>query len=321
MQEILEVIQNHEKFVIVGHSGPDGDAIGSCFGLALALEKMGKQAKVVLETYSSKYYIIPGRRLLHVGSFDKLDFEVLISLDCAELSRLGNAKYLFERAAITICIDHHETNKGFAQYNYLEPETPSTSEMVFRIVEQLVELDMDIATAIYAGIVSDTGGFRYKATCNSTMKIAAKLMDTGIPFTDICNELMHIHRFSAGKALGRALENSGQHYEGRIVYSFMTRDMLAEVNADPSDLDGVVEYLMATRGADVAVLVYEKSAPPNVKVSMRSQGPNVGRVATILGGGGHALAAGGTVVGTVEEILERTLEILKEEVIAYDNKR
>jgi len=323
MEDILQVIAQNEKFIIIGHTGPDGDAIGSCFGLALTLEKLGKQVRVVLEAYPAKYYIIPGRRLLHVGAHSKLEYDVIFALDCADIQRLGNAKHLFDKATIdhtktTVCIDHHETNVGYAKYNLIEPQTPSTSEMVFRIIDRLVALDMDIATAIYAGIVSDTGGFRYKGTTHTTMKIAARLMDTGIPFTDICNELMYKHRFSAGKALGRVLENSGQSANGRIVYSFITREMLAELIADTSDLDGVVEYLMGTRGADVAVFVYEKASPPLVKISMRSNGPNVGRVAQQMGGGGHCLAAGCTVEGSCEEILVQVITLLEEELQNYD---
>ncbi|MCL2839660.1 MAG: tRNA pseudouridine(55) synthase TruB [Defluviitaleaceae bacterium] len=317
MQEILKLFRERESFVIAGHSGPDGDSIGSCFGLALALEKMGKKVHVMLEPYAQKYNVIPGRHFLYPRLKEDFPIEVFVALDCADYERLGVYRPLFDRAEFTVCIDHHETNEGFAQFSYIESTASSTSEMVFRIIEQLTEPTADIASAIYAGIVSDTGGFRYGATHKSTMEIAARLMDMGIPFTEIYNELMHRHRFSAGKAMGVVLMNAMQSHDGRIVYSYITRDMLADINADPSDLDGVVEYLMSTRGALSAVLIYERHRENEVKVSLRSKGPNVGRVAKVLGGGGHALAAGATTKGNVAEIMSKTIPLIMKEIMTY----
>lgn len=320
MEQIIQLIHERKSFILAGHTGPDGDSIGSCFGLAWALEKLGKKVNVVLEPFPPKFNIIPGRKFVYTGPLEKLEVDVLIAMDCADAERLGPAKPLFERAKHTICIDHHETNNGFADYNYLEFKASSAAEMVFRLIEKLTVPDENIASAIYAGILSDTGGFRYNATAKSTMETAAHLMDMGIPFTEIYNELMHKHRFAAGKAMGMVLNNCLQSMDGRIVYSYMTRDMLASVGADPSDLDGVVEYLMDTRGADAACLVYEKHTAPQVKVSLRSQGPNVGHVAVELGGGGHHLAAGATVKGTIEAIIKEVLDLLEQEILVHDEQ-
>ena len=314
LDDILEIIRERENFTLAGHIGPDGDAIGSCFALAIALHRMGKNVKVVLEPFARKYEIIPGREFLFYGDIEGLVPEVFISLDCADIARLGEARNLFERAEITVCIDHHETNNGFADYNFIEPQASSASEMTYRVIENLTEPTAEIAAAVYAGIVSDTGGFRYNATAKSTMEIAARLMEM-IPFTSIYNELMHVHRFASGKALGLALENCGRTTNKKIVYTFMSREMLKSVGANQSDLDGVVEYLMGTRGALIAILVYEKGAETGqVKISLRSQGPNVGRVATELGGGGHALAAGATTEGTIEKVLRRAIKLARREV-------
>jgi phosphoesterase RecJ-like protein len=128
---------------------------------------------------------------------------------------------------------------------------------------------------------------------------------------------MHQHRFASGKVLGLALENSRRIHNKKIVYTHISREMMDSVDANPSDLDGVVEYLMGTRNALSAVFIYEKT--DSVKVSLRSQGPNMGRVAAKLGGGGHVLAAGATVSGAIPDALEKTLDLVKEEVIAYEN--
>jgi len=326
MEQIIQLICERESFVLTGHTSPDGDAIGSCFGLAFALEKLGKKVIVMLEPYPQKYNIIPGRKFLHKG--DKpTDVDVLIALDCGDINRLGLGQEVFSCAKHTICIDHHKTNEGFAQYNYIEPNTASTSEIVFRLIEQLTEPTIEIAQAIYAGIVSDTNGFRYEATSASTMHIAAKLMDMGIPFTDIYNEVTYIHDFSSNLAKGIVIQNTKKTDDDRIIYSHISREELASVGADSSDLDGLVEYLRDTRGANIAALIYEKGKPPTpppeentVKISFRSNGPDVSAVAATIGGGGHRLAAGATTTGTIDSVAEQVLNLLESELIAYDRR-
>ncbi|MCL1884302.1 MAG: bifunctional oligoribonuclease/PAP phosphatase NrnA [Defluviitaleaceae bacterium] len=321
MEEVLRLINERDSFVVAGHTGPDGDAIGSCFALAIALDKLGKKVQVVLESYAKKYMIIPGREFLYTGELDSLAPEVFIALDCADTARLGTAKAIFDRTVETVCIDHHETNDGFAMYNYIEADASSTCELAFRVIERLVEPTEEIAAAIYSGMVCDTGGFRYNATAKSTMVTAARLMEK-IPFSKIYNELMHQHGFSAGKVLGLAMEKSKRTEDKKIVYTFMSREMLASANADPSDMDGIVEYLMGTRRAKAAIFVYEKaSEKTSVKVSLRSQGPNMGRVANALGGGGHVLAAGATVEGTIDDVMKRVLKLVTQEVAVYEKRK
>ena len=317
MDQIIQLIQERTNFVIVGHTSPDEDAIGSCYGLAFALHAMGKNVTVVLEPYPQKYDFIPGIQFLYAGNLDDLDVDVLIALDCADKSRLGLGQSLFTRAKYTVCIDHHKTNTGFAQFNYIEPETASTSEIVFRLIEKLLTPTTEIATAIYAGIVSDTGGFKYDSTNRSTMEITTKLMEMGIPFTQIYGDVMHRHSFAAAKALGIILQNAV--FNGRIVYSFISCEMRESVGAGLADLDGAVEYLVNTTGADVAALIYEK-APPHVKISLRSHGADVGNVAAALGGGGHQMAAGATVSDNIETAIEKLLHLLEKELIDYDRR-
>jgi len=358
LQQIVDVFAKSDNFIIAGHIGPDSDTIGSCFGLALAFAKLGKTVSVILEPFASKYKIIPGREHLFQGNIDTANADVFIAVDCADVARLGCALHVHKRTKTTVCIDHHETNKGFADINFVDPVASSTAEMVFEIIEALVEIDKDIATAIYAGLVGDTGGFRYVSTSNSTMSIAAKLMDIGIPFSDIYSEMLHRHSFAAAKAFGLTLSVSDTAMGGRIVYSYMTREMLENVSANSSDMDSVVEYLMNTRGADVALFFYEKFQNSDdestqlkeandtinvntennitktnsadvivstenemiytknsliqrqIKISMRSRDVHVGLIAASLGGGGHKLAAGCTIIGTLADVINQMLEVV-----------
>ena len=391
-EQITDLLRRHDEFVIAGHIGPDEDTVGSCFALAMALGKLGKKAVVLLESHAAKHRIIPGWEYLYCGTMP-LPRDIFIALDCADIERLGSAKASFEKARTTVCIDHHETNAGFADYNFIDPAASSTSEMVFRVIEALTEVDSDIATAVYAGIVADTGGFKHSYTSRSAMEIAAGLMETGIPFTEIYSEVMHRHSFAGAKAFGLALGVCETVMDGRIVYAYVTREMLAGVGADSSELDSVVEYLMNTRGAEVALFLYERHQsgkdaaeatpagdaiscesienapmcdeiscestenapvydeiscegtanpsannhvsdaagepleqcndsaqavqPPaqkKIKVSMRSRELHVGQIAASLGGGGHKMAAGCTMVGSMEDVLRQVLDILEREL-------
>ncbi|MCL2361918.1 MAG: DHHA1 domain-containing protein, partial [Defluviitaleaceae bacterium] len=259
-----------------------------------------------------------------------------ITLDCADVERLSFARPFFRKAKTTICIDHHATNPGFAMYNLIDPDASSTSEMVLRVIEALVDVDSEIATAIYTGIVTDTGGFKYSSTGRSTMEAAVRLMETGIPFTDIYNEVMHKHSFEASKALGLALGASKLVLDGKLVYTCLTREMLVAAGADSAEMDNVVEYLMSTKGAEVALFLYERhqtvkptdapeDPPPSsepkegtkkIKVSMRSRSLDIGQIAASLGGGGHRMAAGCAMVGTMESVLEQVLKIVEPELLA-----
>ena len=321
MKEIRKTLLNNEKFLLAGHINPDGDTLGSCFALGMALKQMGKQVKVKLDPFSSSLKIIPGKELLADDSYVHDADTVCIALDCASPERLGDTKKLFDESKYTICVDHHASNEGWAMYNLIEPNASSTAEMVYRIIEPIIDISSDIATAIYAGMVTDTGGFRYNATAKSTMEIAAKLMEIGVPFTEVYSQLMHMHKFLEGKALGTALYNSALIEDGLIVYAYVTADMLKEFGAKSQNLEGTVEYLMGTRGALIAVLVYERSTVSEVKVSLRSKGPNVGNIAAKLGGGGHKLAAGATTYKSVKETLDVALEYAVQELREWQNSQ
>jgi phosphoesterase RecJ-like protein len=313
--EIADILRNNRRFIIAGHVNPDGDSIGACMGLALALAKMGKDPVVVLEEFPEKYNIIPGRQFLWKKGTQPLDDgDVFVAIDCASPDRIGLVKDLLDTIPVTICIDHHETNEGFALYNWIDGYASSSCEMVFDLISPLVELDSDIASAIYAGVVFDTGGFRFSLTDSATLIKIAQMMETGIPFTKIYSEILSNHSFAAAKALGIVIQNIKQSLDGLIIYSHITLAEMAKIDATPDDLDGVVEYLIRTNGAEVAVFLYEKSKTPEVKISLRSHGFHVGRFAVKWGGGGHHMAAGISVNTPISETLPLVLADLEKDL-------
>ncbi|MCL2664029.1 MAG: bifunctional oligoribonuclease/PAP phosphatase NrnA [Defluviitaleaceae bacterium] len=321
LKQIDDILREHDDFVVAGHVNPDGDSVGSCFGMAASLKKRGKSVTVVLESYHEKFNVIPGKNMLCGSSFQALKPGVLICLDCADVSRLGGAGVLIEKASLTVCVDHHFTNKGFADVNFIDKNASSTCELVFRLITDDALNDKDIAAALYAGMVHDTGGFCFASTDKKTMHAAGRLISTGIPYTHIYNELMTSKSLIETKLLGSALNDCGTYFGGKIVCACVTQEMLDNVQINAStvskgtgkDLDGIVEQLLAVRGAEAAVLIYARKTG-EYKVSLRSHAVDIGNVASYFGGGGHRLAAGCTVTGELDEIKNKVIDMVTKAV-------
>lgn len=319
VSEVRKFIAESDNFYITGHVNADGDSIGACLSLAVALEKIGKKVSVLLESFHLKYNVVPGRHLiceappLADGTTD--DGFTLICVDCADIGRLTDvSRVMIERTVNTLCIDHHFSNTQFAKINFVDSKCSSTCEMVYRLLDGFIEIDKDIASAIYAGIISDTGGFRHAATGFDTMNVSAELIGHGIPFTEIYTEIMHRRTYTETKLLARILDACRRNEDKQIVYACVPISMMKNFHDTPDaavhDLEGVVEYLLNIRRANVSLLVYEKSGGKS-KISLRSRKINVGAIAQQFGGGGHNLAAGATVDGDVFEVCEKAIALIE----------
>ncbi|MCL2363189.1 MAG: DHH family phosphoesterase [Defluviitaleaceae bacterium] len=311
---IRDILCSAQKVVLAGHVNPDADAIGASFGLAMALHKLGKEVFVMLDALPEKYHMIPGAHFLWKNDGELPEADVFVALDCGDLSRIGAGRALFDRVDVTVCIDHHGTNIGFARHNLIDAETSSACEMIYDLIEPIVEIDHDIAAALYAGIVSDTGGFRFNQTTPGTMNKVARLVATGIAYTEIYNELLHYHAFKSLKALGITFNNTRTLMDGRVIYSAVKKCELDAINASYTDLDGVIKHLINTRGVQVAIFAHENNNPGEVKVSFRAHQFDVGNFATRWGGGGHKLAAGCLVTKPIDAFMEEMLDTLIKEL-------
>ena len=191
--QIYELISKYDNIVIGSHTNPDGDAVGSSLGLALCLAIMGKKPIVLLEDYSCKYSFIKGKEYIFKEDYDSLEPQLFISLDCSSPDRLGRAESVFKRAAETMCIDHHISNKNFADYNIVLADSSSTCEVVYDIIKNFCVLNESIAEALYTGIVSDTSAFKHKSTSPATLEAAARLISLGIDFSKIQTDVLYSH--------------------------------------------------------------------------------------------------------------------------------
>ena len=303
---LTEMVKSAESIAIGGHVRPDGDCVGSCLGVYLYLKKHfpDKQIHVYLESIPDVFHFLKGSEdILHEIPADKV-YDLFILLDCGDAQRLGFSAPLYDNAKTSFCIDHHVSNQAFATENYIEPEASSTCELVYHLFGS-EQISKEIAECLYVGIVHDTGVFRHSCTHPSTMCAAADLMEKGINFTKIITETFDEKTFAQNQVMGYALVNAIQFLEGRGVASYVDQEQMAEYQVQPKQLDGIVNQLKLTKGADLAVFMYELEKG-FYKVSLRStEAVDVSKLSQTFGGGGHARAAGFSMSGTFAEILEK----------------
>lgn len=302
-EEIAEIIKNSDTIALSGHVSPDGDSIGSCLSLAMTLKKMSKNVFVIMEDIPSKYSYMKGQELIFQNPPDIVP-DLFIALDCGDLDRLGAGEVFFKKAKTNIVIDHHISNQYFGEYNLVEPNASSTCELVFCIIEHLCEPDKDIAEAIYSGIISDTGGLRFSSTSERTLNIVGKLLKHNISFTDIYTEIMFRHTYSEAMAFSKVIGK--MQMIDNIAYSSISLEEMKALSSKSSELDGISEYMLNTKGAAVSVFAYEKSEG-EVKISLRSKSFDVSNIAVGYGGGGHRNAAGCSFSGNISKVLEEVL--------------
>ncbi len=308
MINLAEELRGVHTVGIAGHIRPDGDSVGSCLGLYLYLKENFPEidCSVYLEHIPAAFHQMNGvDEITHEIESGKV-FDLFFSIDCAGADRLGDAQTYLEKAGRTICIDHHISNKGFADVNYIVPEASSASELVYRILEP-EKIPVDSAAALYMGIVHDTGVFRHSCTAPETMEIAAGLMRRGINATKIINSTYYDKTYYQNQILGKALLDSTRLMDGKVIYTAIHQRDMEFYGVTSADLDGIVQILMGTVGAEAAIFLYE-TEPHTFKVSMRSKEfLDVSRIAAHFGGGGHIRAAGCTMQGTVHEVINTIL--------------
>lgn len=292
IKDVIKEIKNCEKIVLAGHTSPDGDAISANFALALAIEKLGKKPVVLLEKYPDTYSFLKGHNF--VSSECEFEPELFISLDCGHISRLGKNEEIFKKAKKTINIDHHMDNNSFGDLNVVNKSASSTSEIVYEIISQIedFEIDLNIATALYTGLVFDTCGFKHNSTKKRTHQIAGELIEKGVDNSKIQTNLIYTHTLANSKLLAKSIQNLEIHKD--LAISCLSKDeILNECGAKYEDLEGISGYLLDIKGIEISVFLIEK-LDGNTKASFRANEFNVNEIAKKFNGGGHMLASGAT---------------------------
>ncbi len=304
MKKVLEEVKGASRIAISGHIRPDGDCVGSCMGLYLYLTKEcpGAEVDVFLETPSDVFNCIQGvNEIKDASLYQDEVYDVFIALDCSK-DRLGSAEVIFDNAKTKINIDHHISNGGCGDVNYLRADASSASELVFELLEE-EKLDMEIAKALYIGIIHDTGVLQYSNTAPATLQAVAKLITFGFNFPEIIESTFYEKTFIQNQILGRALLESILFMDGKCIVATISKKMMDFYGVTGKDLDGIINQMRNTRGVEVAIFLYELDNL-EYKVSMRSGGQiDVAKIAQLFGGGGHVRAAGFSAKGTVHDVI------------------
>lgn len=299
--KIINEVKGAKTIAISGHVRPDGDCVGSVMGLYLYLQKEMPEAEIDV------YLDEPPAIFSCISHIDDIksefntnkEYDVFIALDTTD-DRLGDARPIYHRAHKKINIDHHISNSGCGDVNVVEPERSSTAELLYELMES-EKIDVEIAKAIYIGIVHDTGVLRYSNTSPRTLQIVAELIKFGFDFSKIVEETFFEKTYLQTQIMGRAVLESVRFMGDRCIVSMVSRRMMEFYCVTPKDLDGIVNQLQSVKGVDCAIFMYE-TGTLEYKVSMRSNGKvDVSSVAMKFGGGGHVRAAGCTMNGTYHD--------------------
>lgn len=305
MMKINEMIGDAKTVGIAGHVRPDGDCVGSCMSLYNYLKKNRPdiQVRVFLEFVDEKFLLIQNTAQIETDGYDGTIFDLFISLDTASLDRLGQNENFFHNAKRTICIDHHKSNLGYADDNYIVPEASSASEVLYNLLD--VELfDKTIAEPMYMGIAHDSGVFRFQSTTSKTMNIAAKMIDFGVDVNTILEDTFYRKTYNQLMITAKIQSNSVLCMNGKCIYGYCTSDMMEEYGVTTNDLDAVIASIRNVAGVEVAMFVYQLEEN-KFKISLRSKKyVDVSEIAVSFGGGGHARAAGFDMEGSLEEVIE-----------------
>lgn len=311
LDNILEEINKAESIVILTHENPDGDAVGSSLAMYHALKTYGKNVEVIIPEYSRTFEFLPGaNEIKKEGSLE--EFDLAISLDCASTKMLnGFAKY-FENAKTRVVIDHHGTNDMYGDFNFVNPDAPACAQILIVILNYFnMEITKEIGTCILAGIITDTGGFKYSGVTAETFEFVAWLLNKGVNVSSVYRKVLQV-RSKGNFELHRIASNRLEFLEnGKIAFTYITLEDEEKVQAETGDHEGIVDIGRDVEGVEVSIFARE-TRNKGLKISLRSsEYVNVSDIAILFGGGGHPRAAGCNMNTTISQAKERIVNEVK----------
>jgi phosphoesterase RecJ-like protein len=311
LQAVVASLREHDRFLVVTHENPDGDALGSLLAMTLALRQLGKEVDMYLAgdgALPAEYAFMQLDGLLREVPAD-MEQRTLVAVDCAKADRMGPDTTPIERAQFVIDIDHHHDNTRFGDVNLIVADASSTGEVLRDVFGALgVELTPEIAEPLYIALVTDTGRFQYANTTPKSLRLAAELVDAGADVHAVFQQVYESVQFAKLKLLARALERARVLEGGSIVVSYLLRNDFGDVGAAEPYSEGIIDYLRAVEGAELAALIREppRDDAPARRISLRSSVDelDVSAIARTFGGGGHRQAAGFQSEASIDEITE-----------------
>ena len=291
---LKDLFAARDRFLVISHVRPDGDAYGSSLALGLSLRAAGKDVLIVNEDgLGHLFRFLPGSTSLTVPAPKPPEADrLIIAVDCADQKRLGPVFESWQRPP-DVNIDHHVSNPGYAKVNLIDAESPATAQLLFETISALgLPLTAEVAANLYVGLMTDTGCFRYRQTTARTFEIASQLVAAGANPTDLaenCYSSFRVERLLLVREVFNGLKLANHD---RVAWFHLSPETYARSGAAPDETEGLIEFLQAVKTVEVAFLL-EKLPDGMTRGSLRSRGKvDVQQICATFGGGGHRLAAG-----------------------------
>lgn len=309
-QNVIEALNNGQTFLLAAHIGLDGDHLGSMLALGRALRTAGKTVCTYLpETVPDNYHFMPDLDRLDATIAD-LPYDTLVTLECPDVQRLPHGIDIgkFQEAGVRVVnLDHHPDNEMYGDVLWIEPDAGALGEMIFDVLQTMgYPLDKEIATAIYTAILTDTGSFQYSRVTPQTHLKLAELLRFGLPTDDISRMLFRDTRAPVVKLLGSVLSRVQLTEDGLLAYAELPLEELNELEVCDSETRFFIDDIDRVKGPEV-VAIFREMANSRVKVSLRSRKASINQVAAQFGGGGHPMAAGCVVQGSLDSVRDRVV--------------
>jgi len=320
MNRIETALKDVKTVAIAGHVNPDGDCIGSCMGMYLYLKANYPQiqADVFMGELRPVFDHIEELGIIrHTITEPDKSYDLLMLFDVSSEERVAVAAPYLKTTKKSICIDHHVTNNGICDENHIVPKASSTCEVLYELMDA-EKVTLPTATALYTGIVHDTGVFQYTNTSGKTMRIAGELLDKGVDANAIIEDSFYSKTYVQNQILGRTLLESILILNGKCIIGVVRQKEMDFYGVTAKDLEGIVNQLRVTQGVEVAMFLYATGIA-EYKVSLRSNGHvDVSRIAGYFGGGGHVKAAGCTMHGSVYDVINSITFYIEKELQRFE---
>lgn len=319
LQAIWRAIEKGNRFFIAGHLNPDGDSLGCTLAMTSLLERMGKTVYAYASpAIGADLQFLPGISKIHVDQLpEKIDFDTVILLECSDRKRGGDLEKILTATHMLINIDHHLVSDAYGDVNHIDSGASSTAEIIFQLFEESEGNFLptaDEATALYTGVVTDTGRFVHSNTTAEALRVASALVALGANISKINQVIYFTKPYIELKLQGRALEKMQLCFDNKYSEIVLTHRDFETFGATPAQTQGIVSQPTMIPGVEVSALIKEE--PDKVSVNLRSRGAaDVSQIAQTFGGGGHARAAGFKVTGKpIDQVAQELADVVADVV-------
>ena len=319
LKKTVELIKKNNSFIVTSHTNPEGDALGSELAIACLLKKLGKSVVVINEDdVPAPYRFLPGQENIKKYRYNprrRFMFDCLVFVDCSDPRRTGEVYRINIENKPVLNIDHHISNERFGTVNWVEPYASSTAEMLYRLYRAFrVPFDWEAALCLYAGMMSDTGSFRYSNTGSATHRAVSELLKYGVDTVQVYKNVYEDIPFEDIRLLLKILPTIHREMNGRLVWFQLSHNLLRNKKLTFDLTEELLSFARSIQGVEACVLFKENLGVINeVRINLRSQGKvDVNKIAACFGGGGHKTASGATIHGRIDAVRKKVLAKIRE---------